>query len=229
MSKEAMKLALEDYLSREMPAGTVIGDPKWWAGKIANVLAKQEQGEPVSKDQWWAKELEGFWGDSDYQVTLDTRRAAKTALTIIFDHPQPKQEQERCVGCEACIDTACGRDECPKGWPKAAQPEQEPVLAAMKTVIESMQQDPDYAWGWHCNIAMSFVDAGGDHYTGNQGAARFMRTLANVEPAHELPSPPPQRTWVGLDWSDLPEEWVGNLFFKQGARWAEAKLNEKNT
>ena len=36
-------------------------------------------------------------------------------------------EQERCVGCEACIDTACGRDECPKGWPKALQPEQEPV------------------------------------------------------------------------------------------------------
>ena len=36
-------------------------------------------------------------------------------------------EQERCVGCEACIDTACGRDECPKGWPKAVQPEQEPV------------------------------------------------------------------------------------------------------
>ena len=40
---------------------------------------------------------------------------------------QPEQEKERCVGCEACIDTACGRDECPKGWPKAAQPEQEPV------------------------------------------------------------------------------------------------------
>jgi hypothetical protein len=48
MSKEAMKLALEDYLSREMPEGTVIGDPKWWAGKIANVLAKQEQDEPVA-------------------------------------------------------------------------------------------------------------------------------------------------------------------------------------
>ena len=40
---------------------------------------------------------------------------------------------------------------------------------------------------------------------------------------------PQQRTWVGLDWSDLPDEWVGNLFFKQGARWAEAKLKEKNT
>jgi len=42
---------------------------------------------------------------------------------------QPEQEQERCVGCEACIDTACGRDECPKGWPKAVQPEQEPVAS----------------------------------------------------------------------------------------------------
>ena len=63
----------------------------------------------------------------------------------------------------------------------------------MQTVIEAMQQDPDYAWCWHCNIAMAFVDAGGDHYIGNQGAARFMRMLANVEPAHELPSPQPEQ------------------------------------
>jgi hypothetical protein len=48
MSIEAMKQALEKYLCREMPAGTVIGDPKWWANKIANELAKQEQGEPVA-------------------------------------------------------------------------------------------------------------------------------------------------------------------------------------
>jgi hypothetical protein len=69
----------------------------------------------------------------------------------------------------------------------------QPVAEAMKTVTKAMQDDPDYAWGWHCNIAMAFVDAGGDHYTANQGAAKFMRLLANVEPAHELPSTPPQR------------------------------------
>lgn len=74
--------------------------------------------------------------------------------------------------------------------------QQEPVAAAMRTVIEAMQVDPEYAWSWHCNIAMAFVDAGGDHYTGNQGAARFMKMLANVEPAHELPSSQAQRTWV---------------------------------
>jgi len=43
------------------------------------------------------------------------------------DTKNSQLEQERCVGCEACIDTACGRDECPKGWPKALQQEQEPV------------------------------------------------------------------------------------------------------
>ena len=39
----------------------------------------------MNKDQWWVKELEGFWGSSDYQVTLDTRRAAKTALDVLFN------------------------------------------------------------------------------------------------------------------------------------------------
>lgn len=80
-----------------------------------------------------------------------------------------------------------------------AQPQQEPVAAAMRTVIEAMQVDPEYAWSWHCNIAMAFVDAGGDHYTGNQGAALFIKMLANVEPAHELPSPPARKPLTNLE------------------------------
>jgi hypothetical protein len=81
--------------------------------------------------------------------------------------------------------------------PPAAQPA--PVPAAMKTVIEAMQADPDYAWSWHCNVAMAFVDAGGDHYLGNQGAARFMKMLANVEPAHDLPSTQPEQEPVAFE------------------------------
>ena len=51
---------------------------------------------------------------------------------------KPEHEKERCVGCEACIDTACGRDECPKGWPKAAQPEQEPDdVTQWKALLEN--------------------------------------------------------------------------------------------
>ena len=88
----------------------------------------------------------------------------------------------------------------------------EPVPAAMKTIIQAMQQDPEYAWGWHCNIAMAFVDAGGDHYTGNQGAARFMKLLANVEPAHELPSPQPSQRSVEPVANVLPLVIAGAIF-----------------
>ena len=40
---------------------------------------------------------------------------------------------------------------------------------------------------------------------------------------------PPKREWVGLNWGDLPEEWVGDTKFLTGARWAEQILEEKNT
>jgi hypothetical protein len=39
---------------------------------------------------------------------------------------------------------------------------------------------------------------------------------------------PPKRTWVGLNWGDLPEEWVGDTKFLTGAKWAEQILEEKN-
>ena len=39
----------------------------------------------------------------------------------------------------------------------------------------------------------------------------------------------PQRPWIGLNWDDLPEAYVGDKAFLQGAKWAEAKLREKNT
>ena len=40
---------------------------------------------------------------------------------------------------------------------------------------------------------------------------------------------PPQRTWVGLDWNEMPEIYMNDKAFEHGAQWAEAKLKEKNT
>ena len=37
------------------------------------------------------------------------------------------------------------------------------------------------------------------------------------------------RQWVGLRWSDTPDEWVGNVAFMEGAKWAEKRLKGKNT
>lgn len=35
--------------------------------------------------------------------------------------------------------------------------------------------------------------------------------------------------WVGLNWDDIPDVFVGDIAFMQGANWAQAKLKEKNT
>jgi hypothetical protein len=113
-----------------------------------------------------------------------------------------------------------------------AQQEQAPVADAMKTVTKAMQDDPDYAWSWHCNVAMAFVDAGGDSYTANQGAARFMRLLANVDPAHELPSHPPRREWQSLTDDEISALFPSSLRSDYKpysfARAIEAALKEKN-
>jgi len=77
---------------------------------------------------------------------------SKEALSSPNGEAQPEQEKERCVGCEACIDTACGRDECPKGWPKAAQPEQKPfawyAIEHGEADIEWNSQRPIYEGNW---------------------------------------------------------------------------------
>jgi len=41
-----MSESFEQWLSREMPAGTVIGDPLWWAPKMRKAL---QSGEPVGQ------------------------------------------------------------------------------------------------------------------------------------------------------------------------------------
>jgi len=48
------------------------------------VQDSMETAEPVADpESWWMKELEKFWGDSSYVVTMDTRRAVKVACNLL--------------------------------------------------------------------------------------------------------------------------------------------------
>jgi len=50
----------------------------------------------------------------------------------------------------------------------------------LKSLIGAMVDDPEYAWGWHCNIAMSAFDAGArSHAACNRGAALFLKLLSD--------------------------------------------------
>jgi hypothetical protein len=58
--------------------------------------------------------------------------------------------------------------------PVAAVPE---AFHAIKT---AMSDDEGYAWGWHCNLAMAFIDTGASHRYGNEAAAVFMERCFGI-------------------------------------------------
>jgi len=60
--------------------------------------------------------------------------------------------------------------------------------AALDILEKSFADDPEYAYSWHCNIAMACYDAIGDslsheeaHKISNEAATRFMKLAFNTE------------------------------------------------
>lgn len=46
---------------------------------------------------------------------------------------------------------------------------------------KALQADEDYAWSWHCNLAMAAVDEGVDHKVANMAASRFMQMCFGID------------------------------------------------
>lgn len=55
------------------------------------------------------------------------------------------------------------------------------VVQAMRVLSAAMKTDPDYAWSWHCNLAMAMYDQGCDPVQANKGAASFMATCFDLD------------------------------------------------
>ena len=55
-----------------------------------------------------------------------------------------------------------------------------PVILAFKIVNRAIMNDPAYAWGWHCNVAMASVDEGMEAVAANRAASRFMYNCFRV-------------------------------------------------
>lgn len=52
---------------------------------------------------------------------------------------------------------------------------------AMRTLSKRLQDDPGYAWSWHCNVAMASVDEGMSRPAADRAAARFMRNAFGID------------------------------------------------
>lgn len=74
-----------------------------------------------------------------------------------------------------------------------SQPAAAGAAGAVQTLIEALKADPEYAWAWHCNVAMAAVDEGLSHYAANKAAAQPDHTkwppipLARCNPADVAP------------------------------------------
>jgi hypothetical protein len=55
---------------------------------------------------------------------------------------------------------------------------------ALEVLSKAMQSDYDYAWSWHCNVAVSAIDAGAPHKEANERAADFMFRAFGVRTDH---------------------------------------------
>ena len=88
------------------------------------------------------------------------------------------------------------------------------VVDAFDVVKKAMKDDPDLAWSWHCNIAMSFYDELGPmvepsavrHEVCNRAAARFMKLCFDVDTS-EHPQFTPEQPISAMP--DAPESYQG--------------------
>ena len=52
---------------------------------------------------------------------------------------------------------------------------------AIDTLKEAFKKDPDYAWSWHCNIAVCSMDEDMEHDAANRAAAKFMKLAFSID------------------------------------------------
>jgi hypothetical protein len=56
---------------------------------------------------------------------------------------------------------------------------------AIEHLERALQDDPEYAWSWHCNIACPIMDEGASYELANKAAARIMKHLFHIDTTKE--------------------------------------------
>lgn len=55
------------------------------------------------------------------------------------------------------------------------------VEKEFKVIEELIKSDDEYAWGWHCNLAMPIHDEGVSYVVANKAAGRIMASIFGVD------------------------------------------------
>ena len=60
------------------------------------------------------------------------------------------------------------------------------IRIAMWILRRAMERDPEYAWGWHCSLAVFAQDAGADWERSNERACDFMLYTFDCDTSREF-------------------------------------------
>lgn len=92
------------------------------------------------------------------------------------------------------------------------------IRETMDKLREFIKTNSDYAWAWHCNLAMMAFDAGATHEKSNQQAANFMNSVFEFN-VRDLP-----------EYKHLELQWTNQKFFdkmvEEVTHWVKESPNE---
>jgi alkanesulfonate monooxygenase SsuD/methylene tetrahydromethanopterin reductase-like flavin-dependent oxidoreductase (luciferase family) len=76
-----------DWLEREMPEGTVIGDPLWWASKIADYL--QRHAHPAIEPVAYLRRQGNYTEASEFSLSEEEKARGWTEEPLYIHHALP--------------------------------------------------------------------------------------------------------------------------------------------
>lgn len=105
----------------------------------------------------------GFLTSREERITLSSSDLASPAADAVSEFMRLRGVNEECPPFMQWYARCSANQNKPKH-----------TAEAMAILSSAIRDDAGYAWGWHCNIAMAFVDEGATHDQANKAAARFM-------------------------------------------------------
>ena len=96
-------------------------------------------------------------------------------------HKEAIEQALAILGPEAPLCSGCVEE-----WTEALRVLREALAApqpsARQQLAQALKEDADYAWSWHCNLAMPIMDSTGvSHRVANEAAARLMQHLFGID------------------------------------------------
>lgn len=107
MNNDKMREALEKWLERELPAGTVIGDPKWWAQRILQAALQSQSNTPQDGFDWPKLQSPAKVGAGTFREGVSSRLVVMAAQRSYQNDLQtPTQQQASGEAVALALDKA---------------------------------------------------------------------------------------------------------------------------